>query len=312
MTVSDMTKRELTQKIRQLAEKYGFDTVGIARAEVLSNAGKKLDAWLKKDMHGEMSYLKDRAVMRTDPSQLLPGAKSVICLLHNYYNPQSMASCGFSIAKYAFGKDYHNILRRKLKSLTAEFSQDLPDCNSRICVDSAPIMEKIWAEKSGLGWIGKNGCLIAPKKGSFYFLSEIIVDIELDYDHPATDHCGTCTVCLEKCPTGAIVEPYVVDARKCISYLTIECKSEIPQSFQGKYKGWIFGCDICQDVCPHNSKPTLHTEPTFMPKKRLTNLCREDWRTMSEETFNDLFAGTPFKRTKYSGLMRNIEFLDNT
>lgn len=306
-----MDSADWLQTFTSLAKERGFAAVGVSPAAPLTGASQRLCRWLDKGMHGDMAYMKNHARLRVDPAELLPGAKSVISLLFNYYRPQSTAACGFSIAKYAWGKDYHNFLRKKLKAVLSSMTARFGPCAFRICVDSAPIMEKVWAQKSGLGWIGKNGCLIAPNRGSYFFLAELLVDIELPCDEPETDHCGTCRICLDKCPTGAIVEPYVVDARKCISYLTIESKGDIPSKFKGAYRGWIFGCDICQDVCPHNRFARTDDDAGFIPREDILSMCRDGWRSLTKEAFDDIFAGMPLKRAKYDGLMRNIKFLDD-
>lgn len=293
-----------------LAKEYGFDGIAASPAGRLNEASERLRRWLDKGMHGEMSYMEEHATIRENPEELLPGVKSIISLTYNYYKPVSTAACGFSIARYAWSRDYHKVLRNKLKAVMAEMESRFGPSNCRICVDSAPIMEKAWAHRAGLGWIGKNGCFIVPKKGSYFLLAEVLVDIELPYGKPESDHCGSCRICLDKCPTGAIAEPYVVDAGKCISYLTIESKSDIPDAFKGQYKGWIFGCDICQEVCPHNRFASFHYDHEFIPREDILSMCRDEWRSLTREQFETIFAGMPQKRTKYEGLMRNIKFID--
>ncbi|MCK5124719.1 MAG: tRNA epoxyqueuosine(34) reductase QueG [candidate division Zixibacteria bacterium] len=305
-----MDKKELTKTIKRLAYQYGFDRVGISCAQELTEESVKLNQWLDAGMHGQMSYMKNHAGLRINPEALLPGAKSVISLTHNYYNPSPTPENSFKIARYAYGKDYHNVLHKKLKKLTSDISHQFSEIKFRNCADSAPIMEKAWAKRSGIGWQGKNGCIIAPKVGSFFFLATIITDADLDYDTPLKDHCGTCQECLDACPTGAITSPYVVDARKCISYLTTELKDKIPEEIKGKYRDWIFGCDICQDVCPHNRFSKPHDEDRFMPKDKLLAMTEAEWRKLSEDEFSELFAGTPIKRIKYEGLKKNIAFVD--
>ena len=306
-----MGTRELTASIKSRAIELGFDAVGIVRAESLTDEAKHLASWLGSGRHGEMSYMKRHEKLRVDPAELLPGAKSIICLAHNYYNPQMISEGGFRIARYAYGKDYHNVLRKKLKQLMAHLREVFPDCNGRICVDSAPIMERAWAMRSGLGWIGKNGCLITKKRGSFQFLAEVILDFELAYDAPETDHCGKCRACIDACPTGAIVEPRFVDSRKCISYLTIELKGAIPEEMRDVYEKWIYGCDVCQEACPHNRFARLHSEPRFLPSEALLGMSDDDWRELSVEQFRELFHGSACQRAKYAGFVRNIKAVED-
>jgi epoxyqueuosine reductase len=254
--------------------------------------------------------MENHADLRLDPRRLMPGAKSVISLAYNYYRPrQEMARSGYIISQYAYGRDYHRVLRKKLKELISEIRQEIVNVNARICVDSAPIMEKPWAVRAGLGWIGKNTTLLIPDAGSYYFLSALVTDIELEYDHPMGNHCGACRECIDACPTGAIVEPYIVDSRKCISYLTIELQSEKPETMRGTYRGWIFGCDICQEVCPFNQYARPHREPDFDPRPELFAMTDDDWHNLTPDKFHELFAGTAIMRAKYAGLKRNIEFL---
>ena len=261
-------------------------------------------------MHGEMAYMANHFDKRLDPRKLVEGAKSVISLIYNYYPDKNLnEGKEVKIAKYAFGKDYHYIIKPKLKTVLQSITEQVGDINARVFVDSAPVHERAWAAKAGLGWIGKNSLLLNKSMGSFFFLAEIILDIELDYDGPIKDYCGTCTACMDACPTDAIPEPYVVDGSKCISYLTIELKNKIPDSFAGQMEGWAFGCDICQDVCPWNRFSKPHTEPAFNPNEKLGEMNIADWDEMTEELFRELFKGSAVKRTKYSGLKRNIDFL---
>jgi len=246
---------------------------------------------------------------RLDPTKLVEDAKSVISLSYNYY-PNNFQNNDFAkVSKYAYGKDYHNVIRDKLKLLLKFIKEEIGDVSGRVFVDSAPILEKAWAEKSGLGWIGKNSNLITKQVGSFYFLAELILDLELDYDSKDFDHCGECTACIDACPTEAIVEPYVVDGSKCISYFTIELKENIPNQYKGKFDSWVFGCDICQDVCPWNKFSKPHNEPLFDPKSEFLEMSKNEWQEITEETFNKIFDNSALKRTGYNGLKRNLNFI---
>ncbi len=335
---------------------------GIARAEHMDAEAVRLEQWLKKGYHGEMSYMANHFDIRVDPTKLVPGAKSVISLLYNYYPGEREAKAeaeakeeempdarhadarlgilddevslltanfsllteanassdtakpseeeNFKISRYAYGEDYHKVVRRKLKALVSDLKKEIGDFNARVFVDSAPVMERDWAKRSGQGWIGKNTLLIHPKKGSYFFLAEIILDVELEYDHPMRDHCGTCTKCIDACPTEAISpEGYVIDGSKCISYLTIELKSQIPEAFKGKMEGWIYGCDICQEVCPWNRFSTPQSEPAFEMSDQLREMNMEEWLEITEEIFEGLFSRSAVRRAGYAGLKRNIQFL---
>ncbi|MBS1531985.1 MAG: tRNA epoxyqueuosine(34) reductase QueG, partial [Bacteroidetes bacterium] len=272
------------------------------------------EAWLKQGMQGEMSYMENYFDKRLDPRLLVDGAKSVISLGLNYYTDLQQADPSApKISKYAYGTDYHHVIKHKLKQLLEVINEKIGEVNGRAFVDSAPVLDKAWAKRAGLGWIGKNTNLISTKKGSFFFLAELIIDLELEYDIPSTaDHCGTCTRCIDACPTEAIVAPYVVDGSRCISYLTIELKNEIPAEFQGKMDNWMFGCDVCQDVCPWNRFSVLNHEQAFQPKKELLNMRKTDWEDITEDVFQKVFKDSPVKRTKFSGLKRNIGFLRNS
>lgn len=308
-----------TQLIKQESKRLGFDFCGISKAEFLEEEAPRLEKWLKEEKHGKMQYMENYFDLRLDPTKLMPGAKSVISLLLNYYPvtvPPPLEERGpggaVKISKYAYGKDYHFVIKEKLKELIAFIRQNIGEVNARAFVDSAPVMDKVWAKKSGLGWIGKNSNLIRKDNGSFFFIAELITDLELEYDGPVADYCGTCTKCVDACPTDAIVEPYVVDGSKCISYFTIELKENIPAEMKGKFENWAFGCDICQDVCPWNSFSTSHHEPHFKPKPEILNFTQKDWEELSEETFNKTFADSPLARPKYRGMRRNLEFLHPT
>ena len=300
--------------IKNEAKKLGFMFCGIAKADFLEQEAPRLENWLKKNMHGEMQYMENHFDKRLDPRLLVDGAKSVISLALNYYTPNEQVDpLGPKISKYAYGNDYHHVIKDKLKLLLEAISENIGEVNGRGFVDSAPVLDKAWAKKAGLGWIGKNGNLLNKKAGSFFFLAELIVDLELEYDiEPTADHCGTCTNCIDACPTDAIVAPYIVDGSRCISYLTIELKNEIPTEFKGKMDNWMFGCDICQDVCPWNKFSVLHNEPAFQPHPELLGLKSADWQDITEDIFKKVFKNSAVKRTKFSGLQRNISFLRET
>ncbi len=282
---------------------------GISKAEFLHEEAPRLEKWLKKNMHGEMKYMENYFDKRLDPTRLVEDAKSVISLSYNYYPKNFQNNDLTKVSKYAYGKDYHHVIRDKLKLLLEFIKEEIGDVYGRVFVDSAPILEKAWAEKSGIGWIGKNSNLITKQVGSFYFLAELIIDIELEYDSKEFDHCGDCTACIDACPTEAIVEPYVVDGSKCISYFTIELKDNIPNDYKGKFDNWVFGCDICQDVCPWNKFSKAHSEPLFDPKSEFVDMSKDEWYEITEETFNKVFDNSALKRAGYNGLKRNLNFI---
>ena len=302
------TQAGRTRIIKEAATRHGFLGAGISKAEFMDEESKKLEVWLKSGFHGSMSYMSNYFDLRTDPTKLVPGAKSVISLLYNYYPgdvPQHEGA--FKISRYARGEDYHKVIRKKLKQLVIDLKQEIGDFHARVFVDSAPVMERDWAKRGGLGWIGKNTLLISPKKGSYFFLAEIILDVELEYDHPMRDHCGTCTRCIDACPTDAISpNGFVLDGSKCISYLTIELKSNIPESFKGQMQDWIFGCDICQEVCPWNRFATPHDEPAF--EGHNFGLSKSEWYEMTEEIFETNFSKTPLKRAGLKKLKESMLF----
>ena len=306
-----MHKTQQTKYIKELASKLGFDYCGISEANFLEDEAPRLESWLKKNMNGKMSYMENYFDMRLDPRLLVDGAKSVISLLFNYYPTQLQPNDLPKISKYAYGNDYHQVIKEKLHQFVDEIKVQIGNVNARVFVDSAPVLDKAWAKKSGLGWIGKNSNLINKSNGSFFFIAEIILDLNLEYDGEIKDYCGTCTKCLDACPTDAIVEPYVVDGSKCISYFTIELKDEIGSNMNGKFNDWVFGCDICQDVCPWNrfSKPT--SENQFKPIDELFNYNSKDWMELNEEAFSILFKNSPIKRTKLRGMKRNVSFINN-
>ena len=296
---------------KQFAKSKGFDLMGVSKAEFLTKQAPLLESWLKQSMHGEMSYMENHFDLRLDPSKLVPGAKSVISFLFNYFPEKDyFKNEEIKISKYAYGQDYHKVIRKKLKSFFNEIKMQYGNIEGRIFIDSAPVMDKVWAEKSGLGWIGKNGNLISKQKGSFFFIGHLITDLEFNnYDHPVKDYCGSCTKCIDACPTNAIVSPQVVNGSKCISYLTIELKSKIPIEFQNKMDGWIFGCDICQDVCPWNRFSTPHQESEFNILKELINQNPKNFLNLTDAQFEETFAQSAIKRIKLDGLKRNIEFV---
>lgn len=297
--------------IKQEAGKLGFQFCGISKAEFLEEEAPRLENWLKNGFQGEMSYMENHFDKRLNPGLLVDGAKSVISLSLNYYTDQKQEDPDSpKISKYAFGTDYHFVIKDKLRQLLEIIRQEIGEVNGRAFVDSAPVLDKVWAKKSGLGWIGKHSNLINKKSGSFFFLAELILDLDLEYDITLSkDHCGTCTRCIDACPTEAIVAPYLVDGSRCISYLTIELKNELPAEFKGKMDNWMFGCDVCQDVCPWNKFSLLHTEKSFFPHEDLLGLKQSDWYDLTEETFNKVFKNSAVKRTKFKGLTRNIDFL---
>ncbi|MEO5601395.1 MAG: tRNA epoxyqueuosine(34) reductase QueG [Cyclobacteriaceae bacterium] len=304
------TLQQQTDFIKATAHKLGFSFCGVAKAEFLHEEAPRLEAWLKKGYQGKMNYLENYFDKRLDPSLLVPGAKSVISLLYNYYPEKDLSQNEeYKIAKYAYGEDYHFVIKDKLKIFMDEIQRELGAVEGRAFVDSAPVMERAWAKKSGVGWIGKNSLLLNREAGSFFFLAELIVDLELVYDGPIQDYCGTCTACIDACPTDAITEPYVVDGSRCISYYTIELKEEIPASVKGKFDNWIFGCDICQDVCPWNRFSKAHQEQRFLPNEDLKSMTNNEWKELTHDVFQTVFKGSAVKRTKFEGLKRNIKFL---
>ncbi len=282
---------------------------GIAKAGFLEQEAPRLEAWLNKNHNGQMSYMENHFDKRLDPTKLVDDSKSVVSLLLNYYPENNQVLDSYKISKYAYGTDYHSVIKDKLNELLFAIQSKIGDVSGRAFVDSAPILDKAWAAKSGLGWIGKNSNLITQKVGSFYFIAELVIDLELEYDQATTDHCGTCTACIDACPTQAIVSPYVVDGSKCISYFTIELKETIPMEMKGKFDDWAFGCDVCQDVCPWNKFSKAHNEPLFNAKPELLSMSKKDWEEITEDTFKKVFKDSPLKRTKFQGIKRNIDFL---
>ena len=303
-------KKRNSQLVKKLAKQIGFSSCGISKARFLQEEEKNFENWLKKGYQGTMSYLEKNFDKRLDPQKLVPGAKSVISLTYNYFpQKKTLNENSFIISKYAYGKDYHFIIKDKLKALFNLLKKEIGNIEGRVFVDSAPIHERAWAKISGLGWIGKNSLLLNKKMGSYFFLAEIICDLDLEYDSSVSDHCGTCTKCIDACPTDAITESQVLDANKCISYLTIENKNEIPKELSKSFNNYIFGCDICQDVCPWNKFAKPHNEKEFLPKEELSKFTKKEWQELTNETFNKIFKNSAVKRTKFEGLKRNIKAL---
>lgn len=300
--------------LREKAYALGFEFVGISKAEELTDEARKLEEWLNKGYHGQMAYMGNHFEKRIDPRKLVDGAKSVISLMYNYHNPEKQKDVDApKISQYAYGEDYHQVLKKKLKILLDQISTEVGTINGRCFVDSAPVLERDWARRSGLGWMGKNTMIIHKQRGSYFFLAEIILDVEFEYDHPVKDHCGTCTKCIDACPTNAINEEgYFMDGSKCISYFTIELKDEIPSEMKGRFENWMFGCDICQQVCPWNRFSIPNQEPDFQPKYGLLEMEKDEWLELTQDVFSIIFKKSAVKRTKYSGLMRNIHFLEDS
>lgn len=298
-----------TQLIKTEAKRLGFLSCGISKAQFLEEEAPRLEKWLNQNMHGKMQYMENHFDKRLDPTKLVQDSKSVISLLLNYFPQEEQNQNSFKLSKYAYGTDYHFVIKDKLKQLLQFIQEEIGEVYGRAFVDSAPVLDKAWTAKSGLGWIGKHSNLLTQQVGSFYFIAELIIDLDLEYDLPATDHCGECTACIDACPTQAIVEPYVVDGSKCISYFTIELRENIPTEFKGQFDDWMFGCDICQDVCPWNRFSKPHNEPLFNPHPELLSMTKKDWEEITEDVFKKVFKESAVKRTKFSGLTRNIEFL---
>jgi epoxyqueuosine reductase len=297
--------------IKSIARELGFSFCGIAKADFLAEEAPRLEQWLKEGRHGRMHWMENHFDKRLDPRLLVPGAKSVVSLLYNYFPDRTQTDPDApKISRYAYGDDYHDVIRDKLKEMMVRIQEKTGQVEGRVFVDSAPVMDKAWAARAGLGWQGKHTNLINKGHGSYFFIAELIIDLELEPDGPVTDHCGTCTACIDACPTDAIIAPYVLDASKCISYLTIELREAIPEEFKGRMEGWAFGCDICQEVCPWNRFSTAHNEPRFSGGKA-PELTSREWKEMTREVFTEVFSKSAVKRTKYEGLMRNIAFLSD-
>ncbi len=305
-----MNHSQNTQLIKSESKRLGFDYCGISKAEFLEEEAPRLENWLNKNMHGQMSYMQNYFDKRLDPRLLVPGAKSVISLLLNYFPSESQKDkTAPKVSKYAYGVDYHFVIKEKLNQLLEFIKENIGDVDGRAFVDSAPVLDKAWAKKGGLGWIGKNSNLINKESGSFYFIAELIIDLELEADGPIKDYCGTCTRCIDACPTEAIIAPYVVDGSKCISYFTIELKENIPAEVKGQFDNWVFGCDVCQDVCPWNKFSKANTEKYFQANDELLGMTKNDWQELTEVTFKHMFKNSAVKRTKFKGLKRNIDFI---
>ena len=302
-------KGKHTELIKTEAKRLGFLSCGISKAQFLEEEAPRLEYYLKNNLHGEMRYMENHFDKRLDPTKLVPGAKSVISLLLNYFPSENQISDTYKISKYAYGTDYHFVIKDKLKQLMHFISEEIGEVHGRAFVDSAPVLDKAWAAKSGLGWVGKHSLLLSKSTGSFFFVAELIIDLDLVYDSPVTDHCGSCTACIDACPTQAIVADRVVDGSKCISYFTIELKNEIPFEQHGHFEDWMFGCDICQDVCPWNRFSKPHSQPLFNPNPELLTMSKKEWEEITEEIFQEIFKKSAVKRAKFSGLKRNIEFL---
>ena len=311
MTTNDLIQRERTAQIKTKAAELGFDFCGVSRAEFLEEEAPRLETWLSRNHHGQMAWMANHFDMRLDPRKLMEGAKSVVSVLLNYYPEERLpeGSDDYKLSKYAYGKDYHFVLKDKLKSLLTFIHTEIGEVQGRAFVDSAPVMDKVWAARSGLGWVGKHSNLLNRDMGSFFFIGELILDLDLAPDGPVADYCGTCTRCVDACPTDAITEPYVVDGSKCISYFTIELKEAIPQEVKGQFENWVFGCDICQDVCPWNRFSRPHHTPEFDLSPELKAMTNADWEEITEEVFRELFRRSPVKRTKLEGLKRNVGFV---
>ena len=301
-----------THLIKSKARDLGFYSCGISEAGFLEEEVASLEQYLNNGSHGKMAYMANHFDKRLDPRLLVDGAKTVVSLLYNYFPEKSQNNNSYKISKYAYGEDYHFIIKDKLKILFDFISEEIGEVNGRYFVDSAPVLDRAWAKKSGLGWIGKNTNLISPKSGSFFFISELIIDLELSSDNKIKDYCGTCTNCIDACPTGALDTPYKIDGLKCISYFTIELKDSIPIEMKGKFSNWIFGCDICQDVCPWNRFSISHNEESFLPHPDILSMNKNEWEELSKEKFSEIFRKSAVKRTKYDGLKRNIEFVKDS
>jgi epoxyqueuosine reductase len=305
-----MDPKRAAEFVKKLAAEHGFMSCGISRADFLEEEATGLENWLKRGYHGQMAYMERHFDERLDPRKLMPGAKSVISVLLNYYPGEEQEEGAAKISKYAFGRDYHKVIRGKLKRMLQQMQETFGEIQGRGFVDSAPVMDRAWARRSGLGWIGKHSLLLSKKAGSFYFIGELIVDLELEADGPSTDHCGSCTACMDACPTQAIVAPTVVDSNRCISYLTIEYKNALPTEFQNKMDNWVYGCDTCQDVCPWNRFSVPHSEADFNLRNEVRSFDKDAWEEVTHELWEEIMQGSAIRRTGYDGFMRNLKFLD--
>lgn len=306
-----MKKEQYSQFIKAEAQRLGFLDCGIAKADFLEEEAPKLEKWLQNNFHGKMQYMENNFDKRLDPRLLVEGSKSVISLSYNYFPKEVQKQGTYKISKYAYGEDYHHVIKQKLRELLQSINDEIGEVSGRCFVDSAPVLERAWAKKAGLGWTGKHSLLIQKQQGSFFFLAELIIDLELAYDAPfVTDHCGSCTKCIDACPTQAILPNNTIDGSKCISYFTIELKDNLPTDLKDSFDNWMFGCDTCQDVCPWNRFSKPHNEPLFNPKENMLELTKSDWKEITEDTFRKVFKKSAVKRTKFSGLQRNIKFLN--
>jgi len=303
-----MDTARATAIVKRLAKEQGFMACGISKADFLEEEATGLEQWLKHGYHGDMKWMENHFDERLDPRKLMPGAKSVISVLLNYFPEESQEAGTPKISKYAYGRDYHKVIRGKLKRMLQGIHEEIGEVHGRGFVDSAPVMDRAWARRSGLGWIGKHSLLLSKKSGSFYFIGELIVDLELDPDGPSTDHCGSCTACMDACPTQAIIAPTVVDSNKCISYLTIEYKKALPSEFQDKMDQWVYGCDTCQDVCPWNRFSKPHQEPDFNLREAIEKNGSQEWEEITHELWEEIMQGSAIRRTGYKGFMRNLNF----
>ena len=306
----DLNAEKYTQLIKARAKSFGFQSCGISRADFLEEDARPLEKWLKNNFHGEMKYMENHFDKRLDPRLLVEGSKSVISLSYNYFPEEKISTLdNFKISKYAYAEDYHEVIKDILREMVTGLQEEIGEFGFRVFVDSAPVLERSWARKSGIGWVGKNANLITKQHGSFYFLAEIICDLNLIPDYETTDHCGTCRKCIDACPTNAIVSEKLIDGSKCISYATIELKNDIPDYFTNKMEDWMFGCDICQDVCPWNRFSAPTKQRKFSPNEALKSFKKGEWKELTQELFSEIFRKSPVKRTKFAGLKRNIEFL---
>lgn len=306
MSISSRT--EHTAIVKRIVKDHGFLNCGISASSFLEEEAPRLESWLDKGYHGSMKWMENHFDKRLDTQKLVEGSKSVISMTFNYFPSEKQEDGTPNISKYAFGDDYHDVLKEKMRSILASIQEEIGEVSARVFVDSAPVLERAWAAKSGLGWIGKHSLLLSKGQGSFFFVAQIICDLELEYDGPTTDHCGSCTACIDACPTDAIVEDRVVDANKCISYLTIELRDQIPTEFSNQMEDWVFGCDICQDVCPWNRFSEPHSEPRFEARQPILENTWGDWLEITEDVFSDVFKKSAIKRTKYSGFLRNLQY----
>ncbi len=306
--MSSISKSKRTEIVKNIVNQHGFLNCGISSSTFLEEEAPRLESWLNKGYHGTMQWMENHFDKRLDPSKLVEGSKSVISMVFNYFPEEHQPTGLPKIAKYAYGNDYHEVIKEKMRHVLRDIQGQIGDVSARVFVDSAPVLERAWAAKSGLGWIGKHSLLLSKKQGSFFFIAQIICDLELNYDLPVTDHCGSCTACIDACPTDAIVDNKIIDSNKCISYLTIELRDQIPNGFKEQMNDWVFGCDICQDVCPWNRFSSPHSEKELKPKEAIMTKSWDDWLEITEDVFKDVLKKSAIKRTKYSGFLRNLQY----